>query len=408
MNPIQVLIESFRSMAANRLRTALTMLGIVIGIASVVLLLALGDSMQRFIGKQLQMLGTNMVYIMPGGDRTAAQRAREGKVAVLTRGDAEALNALPSLTGAAPALQGSFKVSAGNENLSSTVLGVTPAMFTIRNWKVDQGTLFGEADVRAGARLAVIGQKVADQFFYRADPLGRYLRIENVSFQVIGVLAGEGRQPDGTDLSEQIVVPITAASAHLVKSPFPQNVHYINAQGRPNVAMTDAIEDMKEVLRDRHRIRVDDPDDFRIQNLSEIADTANKISAGVALLLGLIGAISLLVGGIGIMNIMLVSVTERTREIGVRMAVGARQSDIRQQFLIEAVLVCLLGGVLGIGLALLLGSMIGRFASDFQVLFSTASIVAAFACSTLIGVAFGFLPARNAAQLDPVEALARE
>jgi putative ABC transport system permease protein len=372
-----------------------------------VLLLALGDSMQRFIGKQLQMLGTNMVYVMPGGDRTAAQRAREGKVAVLTLDDAEALNALPSLTGAAPALQGSFKVTAGNENASSMVMGVTPAMFTIRNWKVDQGTLFSESDVRASARLVVIGQKVADQFFYRADPLGQFLRIENVAFQVVGVLAGEGRQTDGTDLAEQILVPITAASANLVKSPFPQNVHYINAQGRPGVAMTDAIEDIKEVIRSRHRIRVDDPDDFRVQNLNTIAETANKITAGVALLLGLIGAISLLVGGIGIMNIMLVSVTERTREIGIRMAIGARPNDVLMQFLAEAVVICLAGGLVGIAIAAGGAALITKFA-DFEVYLTISAVMVACGFATAVGVFFGFYPARRASRLLPVDCLRYE
>jgi len=407
MNLIQVLIESLRSMAANRLRTALTMLGIVIGIASVVLLLAIGDSMQRFIGKELQMLGTNMLYVMPGGDRTAGQRAREGKVAALTLDDAEALNALPSLTGAAPALQGSFKLSAGNETLNSTVSGVTPAMFAIRNWQLAQGTMFGEADIRASARLVVIGQKVADQFFYRLDPLGRYLRIENVAFQVIGVLAGEGRQIDGTDLSELVLVPITAASANLVKTPFPQNVHYVAAQGRPDVALPDAIADIEDVLRSRHRIRLDDPDDFRIQNLSTFAETANKISAGVALLLGLIGAISLLVGGIGIMNIMLVSVTERTREIGIRMAIGARPGDVLLQFLAEAVVICLAGGLVGIAIAAAGAALITRLA-DFEVYLTLSAVIVACGFSTVVGIFFGFYPARRASRLLPVDCLRYE
>lgn len=407
MNLVQVLIESFRSMAANRLRTALTMLGIVIGIASVVLLLAIGDSMQRFIGKQLQMLGTNMLWVMPGGDRTAGQRAREGKTAALTLADAEALNALPSLNGAAPALQGSFKISAGNETLNSNVSGVTPAMFAIRNWQVAQGTMFGEADIRASARLVVIGQKVADQFFYRTDPLGRYLRIENVAFQVVGVLGGEGRQVDGTDLAELVLVPITAASANLVKSPFPQNVHYVAAQGRPNVALPDAIADIEEVLRNRHRIRIDDPDDFRIQNLSTFADTANKISAGVALLLGLIGAISLLVGGIGIMNIMLVSVTERTREIGIRMAIGARPGDVLLQFLAEAVVICLAGGLVGIAIAAGGAALITKFA-DFEVYLTASGVIVACGFAAVVGIFFGFYPARRASRLLPVDCLRYE
>ena len=407
MNLVQVLIESFRSMAANRLRTALTMLGIVIGIASVVLLLAIGDSMQRFIGKQLQMLGTNMLWVMPGGDRTAGQRAREGKTAALTLADAEALNALPSLNGAAPALQGSFKISAGNETLNSNVSGVTPAMFAIRNWQVAQGTMFGEADIRASARLVVIGQKVADQFFYRTDPLGRYLRIENVAFQVVGVLGGEGRQVDGTDLAELVLVPITAASANLVKSPFPQNVHYVAAQGRPNVALPDAIADIEEVLRNRHRIRIDDPDDFRIQNLSTFADTANKISAGVALLLGLIGAISLLVGGIGIMNIMLVSVTERTREIGIRMAIGARPGDVLLQFLAEAVVICLAGGLVGIAIAAGGAALITKLA-DFEVYLTASGVIVACGFAAVVGIFFGFYPARRASRLLPVDCLRYE
>ncbi len=203
------------------------------------------------------------------------------------------------------------------------------------------------------------------------------------------------------------MVPITAASAHLVKSPFPQNVHYINAQGRPNVAMTDAIEDMKEVLRDRHRIRVDDPDDFRIQNLSEIADTANKISAGVALLLGLIGAISLLVGGIGIMNIMLVSVTERTREIGIRMAIGARPNAVLLQFLAEAVVICLAGGLVGIAIAAGGAALITKFA-DFEVYLTLSGMLIACGFATAVGMFFGFYPARRASRLLPVDCLRYE
>ncbi len=407
MNFIQILVESFRSMAANRLRTALTMLGIIIGIASVVLLLAIGDSMQRFIGKELQALGTNMLYVFPGGDRTSERRARTGAIQSITMADAEALNRLPSLVGAAPALQGAFKLSAGNETANSTVHGVTPAMFKIRNWKLDQGDSFSEADVRASARMVVIGQKVADQFFYKADPLGRTIRIENVAFQVIGVLAGEGKQIDGGNIADMVLVPITAASANLIRTPFPQNVHYIAAQGRPGLSLTEAVEDMKEVLRGRHRIRLDDPDDFRVENIASFAETANKISAGVALLLGMIGAISLLVGGIGIMNIMLVSVTERTREIGIRMAIGARPGHILMQFLAESVVICIAGGLVGVAIAMA-GAAAITSTGQFDVFLSFQGVVVACGFSTAVGVFFGFYPARRASRLLPVDCLRYE
>ena len=407
MKFLQVILEALRSMAANRLRTALTMLGIVIGIASVVLMMALGDTMQRFIKKEMQALGTNMVYIFPGGNRTEAQRMRSGAVPSLTVADATAMNRLPSLAGAAPALQGSFKLAAGNETSSSLVHGVTPAMFKIRNWKIDQGSTFTDDDVRAAARMVVIGQKVADQFFYRQDPLGKYLRIENVAFQVIGVLQGEGRQLDGDDLSEMVLVPITAARAYMVRGPFPDNVHYIAAQGKSDGVLADAIEDMKETLRDRHRIKLDDPDDFKVQNMATFAATANKISAGIAALLGVIGGISLVVGGIGIMNIMLVSVTERTREIGIRMAIGAKPRDILLQFLTEAVVICLAGAAVGIAIAAA-GAMAISAAAEFDVRVGLSAVIVACAFATAVGVFFGFYPARRASRLLPVDCLRHE
>jgi putative ABC transport system permease protein len=407
MNFYQVVVEAFRSMSANRLRTLLTMLGIIIGITSVVLLLALGDSMQRFIGKELRALGTNMLFVFPGGDRTAATRQRNGAAPLLTQADAAALNELPSLAGAAPALQGGFKLAAGNETSSSAVHGVTPAMFKIRNWKIDKGSSFSEADVRSAARMVVIGHKVADQFFYKQDPLGRYIRIENVAFQVIGVLYGEGKQVDGPDLSQLVLVPITAARAHLVRSPFPGNVHYVVAQGKPELNLQDAIDDISETLRDRHRIKFEEPDDFRVDNLASFAEIARKISAGIALLLGLIGAISLLVGGIGIMNIMLVSVTERTREIGIRMAIGARPRDVLLQFLTEAVVICLAGGVVGIALASGAAAAITA-TGKFEVVITLTDIIVACGFSSVVGVFFGFYPARRASRLLPVDCLRYE
>jgi putative ABC transport system permease protein len=407
MNPLQIVVEAFRSMMANRLRTLLTMLGIIIGITSVVLLLAVGDSMKRFIAKELEQLGTNMLFVSPGGDRAQQQRLRSGAAPALTMNDAAALNGLPSLAGAAPVLQGGFNLAVGNENASKTVHGVTPAMFKIRGWKVDKGSAFSEADVRAASRMVVIGKKIADQFFYKVDPLGKYIRIENVSFQVVGVLYGEGKQVDGGDLSDYVLVPITASAANLVRLPFPGNVHYVVAQGKSGGNLQDAIQDINETLRDRHHIKYEQPDDFRIDNLASFAETAQKISAGLAALLGLIGAISLIVGGIGIMNIMLVSVTERTREIGIRMAIGAKPRDVLLQFLTEAVVICLVGGIFGILLATGAAAAITS-TGKFDVFITLQAVVVACGFSSLVGVFFGFYPARRASKLLPVDCLRYE
>ncbi|MFZ6646005.1 ABC transporter permease [Undibacterium sp. TJN25] len=407
MNFLQVVVEAFRSMSANRLRTVLTMLGIIIGITSVVLLLAVGDSMKRFIAEQLEQLGTNMLFISPGGDRAQQQRLRAGASPALTIQDAAALNELESLSGAAPVLQSGFNLTVGNETASKTVFGVTPSMFKIRNWKIDQGSAFSEADVRAAARMVVIGHKIADQFFYKTDPLGKYIRIENVAFQVVGVLYGEGKQVDGGDLSDYVVVPISAASANLIRMPFPNNVHYVVAQGKSGGKLSDSINDINETLRDRHHIKFEEPDDFRVDNLASFAETAKKISTGLAALLGLIGAISLIVGGIGIMNIMLVSVTERTREIGIRMAIGAKPRDVLLQFLTEAVVICLVGGLVGILLASAAAAAITATGS-FEVVITSGAIIIACGFSSLVGVFFGFYPARRASKLLPVDCLRYE
>jgi putative ABC transport system permease protein len=403
----QVLIESFRSMGANRLRTVLTMLGIVIGITSVTLLLALGDSMQRFIGKELEALGTNMVYVFPGGTRTDERRMRANATPALTFADAQALNSIKSLSGAAPALQGGFKLAAGSETASQLVFGVTPEMFTVRNWTLDRGSVFSDAEVRASARVVVIGKKIVDQFFYKVDPLGKSIRIENVAFEVVGVLHGEGKQIDGANLADMVIVPITAARAHLVHSPTPENVHYIAAQGKSGQSLLECIEDIKEMLRDRHRIKLNDPDDFRVENVASFAAIASKVSAGVAMLLSMIGAISLVVGGIGIMNIMLVSVTERTREIGIRMAIGAKPRDVLMQFLSEAVVICLAGGAVGILIAVGCAAAITS-TGRFDVVVTSSAIAVACCFSGVVGIFFGFYPARRASRLMPVDCLRYE
>ncbi|WP_339935872.1 ABC transporter permease [Undibacterium luofuense] len=407
MNLMQVMVEAFRAMNANRLRTALTMLGIIIGITSVVLMLAVGDSAKKFISKELEVLGSNLMIVSPGANRTQGVRARSGTAPSLSIEDAEALNELPSLNGAAAALQGFFQITAGNDNSNNAVLGITPEMFTVRNWKVAQGAAFSDSDIRSASRIVVIGKKVAEQFFYKSEPVGQYLRIDNVPFQVSGVLEGEGRSFDGGDVGDMVLIPITTARATLIRSPFPRNVHYLIAQGKNDKQMADAQEDIKEMLRDRHRIRGEQEDDFRIDNLASIAEAGAKISTGLAALLGAIGAISLIVGGIGIMNIMLVSVTERTREIGIRMAIGARPRDVLLQFLTEAVVICLVGGMVGVLLASLGAAGItatGKITVDI----GWDAVLIACAFSSFVGIFFGFYPARRAASLLPVDCLRYE
>ncbi len=404
MSFAQVLVEAFRSLAANRLRTALTMLGIVIGIASVVLMLGLGDAVRVFIAKQLAVLGSNQLIVVPGTPTEGGARRRVNDSPTLTIDDAEAIGRLPSVNAAAPTLQGFFQILYGGDNSNSVVLGVTPEIFTVRSWVVDRGVALADADVRSAARVVVIGSKIASDYYYRQDPVGQVLRIAGRPFTIIGVLAGSGRTIDGTDLGELLLVPITAAP---IQMPRPRTVHYINVQARNEAAMKEAQEDIAELLRDRHHITGDKPDDFQITNLASIAATGETIAQGLSIGLGVVGAISLVVGGIGIMNIMLVSVSERVREIGIRMAIGAQPRHVLAQFLAEAVVMCILGGLVGVALAGL-GVLAVNSSGKFTMALSATHVLTAVAFSTGVGLFFGWYPARRASRLLPIECLRQE
>jgi putative ABC transport system permease protein len=403
----QTLVEAFRSLAASRLRTALTMLGIVIGIASVVLMLGVGDAVRQFIDRELSVLGSNQLIVQRGAPMAGGPRNRPNpEAAMLTIDDAVAMNQLPSVRAAAPTLQSVFTVLYGDDSSQSVVLGVTPEMFRVRNWVVDQGVGFTEDDVRSASRVIVVGSKIAEAHFVRRDPLGQVLRVGGRPFTIIGVLAGSGRTLDGTDLGELLVVPITALPLTM---PRPRSVHYINVQSVSELRLHEAEVDVAELLRDRRRITGDTPDDFNITNLATIAQTGANIAAGLAIGLGVIGAVSLLVGGIGIMNIMLVSVSERVREIGIRMAIGAKPRHVLTQFLAEAVVMCLLGGFVGVGLAALGVWGVNRAApGSFTMQLSATHVLVAVLFSTGVGLFFGFYPARRASRLLPIECLRQE
>lgn len=393
--------EAFRmallAMNAHRLRTFLTMLGIIIGIASVVSVVALGNGSQQQILQNISALGTNTIDVYPGrgfGDM------RSGRVQTLKASDADALAKQSYIDSATPSVSSSVTARYRNQSATAQVSGVGEQYFRVKGVTLSAGSFFQEDAIKGLAQVAVIDENTRTQFFPNGeDPIGQVILLGNVPVRVVGVAKPQSFGFGGsTNLS--VWVPYTTVMSRMLGQ---SHVSSITVRVDDATPMDAAQAAISKLLIMRHGT-----EDFFLSNSAEIRQTIEQTTRTMTLLISAIAAIALLVGGIGVMNIMLVSVTERTREIGVRMAVGARQSDIRQQFLIEAVLVCLLGGLLGVGLSLLVGWLFGRFAPDFQMLFSTASIVAAFACSSLIGVAFGFLPARNAAQLDPVEALARE
>jgi len=392
--------EAFRmavlAMAAHRLRTFLTMLGIIIGIASVVSVVALGEGSRQKILKDISAIGTNTIDIMPGRD---FGDERSGKVRTLVPRDADALALQDYVDSVTPMLSSSASLRYRNISVSGTINGVGPAYFRVRGYELASGMFFTDDGVRRRSQEVVIDDNTLQRIFGEdVNPIGKVLLLGDVPARIIGVTKARTAAFGNSD-ALNVWVPYTTAMDRVVGQNY---LKRITVRVKDDVSSKDAEKGIVDLMKRRHRIK-----DFFIINTDTIRQTIDKTTATMTLLVSAIAVISLVVGGIGVMNIMLVSVTERTREIGVRMAVGARQSDIMQQFLIEAVLVCLLGGALGIGLAFLIDVAVSHFGS-VQMVISAWSIAAAFGCSSAIGVAFGFLPARHAARLDPVEALARE
>jgi putative ABC transport system permease protein len=399
-----MLAEAWQAMGANRLRTFLTMLGMVIGVGAVILMLAVGQGAQLRVQESIASMGSNLFIILSGSTTSGGLRMGSGAAPTLTLADAQAIGELPSVAASAPSSPGTAQLVYGANNWSTQVFGATPAFLTVRDWRLASGFAFTDTDIRAATRVALLGKTVAANLFGDEEPVGKTIRIRNSPYIVLGVLAAKGQSLDGRDQDDTVIIPITTAQRKLFGTRFVGTVRFIMVQAESAEAMPAVETSINSLLRQRHRIREGADDDFSVRNLTALANTAAETAQVMSLMLGAIASVSLLVGGIGIMNIMLVSVTERTREIGIRMAIGARSRDILLQFLLEAIIIsvigCLIGVALGVGSALTVDQL-----SGMTVVVTASSIVMAFAVAAAVGIFFGWYPARKASTMKPIDAL---
>lgn len=385
---------AFRSLRSNVFRTVLTLLGIVIGVGSVITMLAIGDGAKKAVVDSISAMGSNLLVIRPGGP----EQRRAWEIQTLVPADVAEINKLPHVAAALPELTGSYTIRYGNVDVSTDVNATGYQYPMARKSDIASGTFFTEEDEKTFATVAVLGKTVVRKLFADEDPLGKYIIVNNVLFQVVGIMAERGADPGGADQDDKILVPYTTGSLRILGRKFLRNVT-VSVDSEEH--MMDVQDSVSSLLMERHGT-----EDFTIRNMASLIDTLSATQNTMTILLGSIAAISLLVGGIGVMNIMLVSVTERTREIGVRMATGARQRNIMQQFLIEALSVSALGGIIGVILGLLAAAIVAHFGMPID--YSLGPVILAFSCAFLTGLIFGFLPARKAARLNPVVALASE
>jgi putative ABC transport system permease protein len=408
------LTEAFRSalsaIGANALRSLLTMLGIVIGVAAVIAMVAIGSGARNLVDKQIRSLGANLAIVTPGNVTQGGARLGAGAASTLTDEDAASIKReIDGVTAAAPFVRGNAQAVAGGANWGTTVYGVDNDYFAAREWDVETGRGFDPDELRRGEIVALLGRTVAKNLFGEADPTDQTIRVRNVPFKVVGVMGPKGQSAFGQDQDDVIFVPLDAGRRRVIGRNYAKDRSvgsiFIKFDREEDIAP--GIEQVTALLRQRHRVGGEQEDDFAIRNLTEIAQTASASANTLSMLLAAVAAVSLLVGGIGIMNIMLVSVTERTREIGLRLAVGARPRDILGQFLIEATTLATIGGAIGVALGVGTAQAIAS-AAGWPALVSPNAILIAVVFSALVGIFFGFYPAQRAAQLDPIEALRRE
>jgi len=388
---------------ANKLRAMLTMLGIIIGVGAVIAMVSIGMGVRDKVESSIAGLGSNLLIITPGTASAGGSRQAAGSGITLNAKDAIAIQEVAGVNLVAPAVSRQYQAVFGNQNWTTSVQGTTPDILGVRSYNVQEGAFFTNQDLETRARVAVLGKTVADNLFAGINPVGQTIRINKAPFRVVGVLEGKGESMGGNQ-DDMIIVPLTTAQERLLGISYVQT---INVQATGTDAINQAQEDITTLLRVRHKLPLTTPDDFKVQNMVAVMATADATTGMITLLLGVVAALSLLVGGIGIMNIMLVSVTERTREIGIRKALGAGYYNILLQFLIEAVVISVAGGLLGIVLGILSSYGVSTLAG-WKTIISSLAIVIAFGFSVIIGLFFGIYPARKAALLDPIDALRYE
>ena len=400
-----ILKESWISISGNKLRSFLTVLGIIIGVVAVVIMVAVGETVQKSITDQFSSLGTNTIVIRAGAARTGG--VRTGNKQTLTITDAEQIKRLPDVMAITPAQMGNAQVIYGNKNWATMMLGAYPDYLTIQDIEIERGTFFDDTAVKNAATYAIIGPDTATELGLPENPIGETIRIQNMPFVVIGVMKARGDSAFGSQ-DDMIIIPVTTLKKRLQGSKFPDSVTMIALKIFPDADNNVVIEQLTSLLRQRHRIKDGDEDDFQITDMKQIMETMDTVTGYLKLLLIAIAAVSLLVGSIGIMNMMLTSVAERTREIGIRKAIGARESVIIIQFLSESIMISFIGSMVGLVFGVALSQGVGRFILGYDVPFSIWPVILSITVAVVVGLASGVMPAIKAAKLNPIDSLRYE